>query len=142
MAGVLDGAAVLHRARTVERRDVPRAELVEAAPRNSAAGEHGVTADAMLTETSSPHLPMVHQAVMQLVHSSGEIVAALDDRSLPVTADVLAVASDERNGALFDAYFDGSPVRVYVTPAQEGPRSRSTGHSVISIAPCTGCGPP
>jgi hypothetical protein len=103
-------------------------DQIDESLRDSAPGEHGVTADQMLTGTSPQHLPITHQAYLQLVDSRGEIVAAFDDRTLPVTNEVLAVARGERDEAFFDADIDGTPVRVYATPAEEGTASKSAGH--------------
>jgi two-component system sensor histidine kinase MprB len=65
-------------------------------------------------------LPLVHEVFMQVVDGDGEAITVFDDRPLPVTAEVLAVARGDRDEAYFDAEVDGTPVRVYVTPAGEG----------------------
>jgi two-component system sensor histidine kinase MprB len=66
------------------------------------------------------HVPLVHDAFFQVVDRDGGIVAAFDDRPLPVTADVIAVARGERGESFFDADVDGTPVRVYAAPAGQG----------------------
>jgi two-component system sensor histidine kinase MprB len=66
------------------------------------------------------HVPLVQDAFMQVVDDDGEIVTTFDDRPLPVTADVLAVARGEREETYFDANIDGTSVRVYVTSAGRG----------------------
>lgn len=68
----------------------------------------------------SQHLPLVQDVFMQVVDRDGEIVTAFDDRPLPVTADVLAVARGEREDVFFDAEVDGTAVRVYVASAGQG----------------------
>jgi two-component system sensor histidine kinase MprB len=68
----------------------------------------------------SQHLPLVQDVFMQVVDREGDIVTTFDDRPLPVTADVLAVARGEREEVFFDADLDGTSVRVYVTSAGEG----------------------
>jgi two-component system sensor histidine kinase MprB len=93
-------------------------DQVDASLRDSAADEHGVTADQLLTQTAPQHLPLVHEAFMQVVDRDGEIVATFDDRALPVTDAVVAVAGGDRDEAFFDADVDGTPVRVYVTPVE------------------------
>ena len=66
------------------------------------------------------HLPLVRDVFMQVVDDDGDTVMAFDDRPLPVTADVLAVARDERDEVFFDAEVDGTSVRVYATSAGQG----------------------
>ncbi|MGH9015207.1 MAG: ATP-binding protein [Acidimicrobiia bacterium] len=72
------------------------------------------------TSTVPRDLPLVQDVYKQIVDRDGEILDTFDDRSLPVTADVLAVARGERDEALFDADVNGTPVRVYVTSAGRG----------------------
>jgi two-component system sensor histidine kinase MprB len=67
-----------------------------------------------------PQLPLVEGLFKQLVDRDGEIITTFDDRPLPVTAEVLAVARGDREEAFFDADVDGTSVRVYVTSAGEG----------------------
>jgi two-component system sensor histidine kinase MprB len=66
------------------------------------------------------HLPLVEDVFMQVVDRDGGTVTVFDDRPLPVTADVLAVARGDREEAFFDADVDGTSVRVYVTSAGRG----------------------
>lgn len=66
------------------------------------------------------HLPLVRDVFMQVVDRDGDTVMAFDDRPLPVTADVLAVARGERDEVFFDAEVDGTSVRVYATSAGRG----------------------
>lgn len=68
-----------------------------------------------------PHgLPLVQDVFGQLVDGDGEVTAMFDNRPLPVTAEVLAVARGERAEVFFDAEIDGRPVRVYATSAGPG----------------------
>jgi two-component system sensor histidine kinase MprB len=66
------------------------------------------------------HLPLVQDVFMQVVDRDGETVTIFDNRPLPVTADVLAVARGEREESFFDADVGGTSVRVYVTSVEEG----------------------
>jgi two-component system sensor histidine kinase MprB len=66
------------------------------------------------------HLPLVQDVFMQVVDRDGETVSIFDNRPLPVTSDVLAVARGEREETFFDADVDGTSVRVYVTSAGQG----------------------
>ena len=66
------------------------------------------------------HLPQVQDTFVQLVDRNGEIVSTFDDRPLPVTADVLAVALGDRAEAFFNADIDGTPVRVYASSEEQG----------------------
>jgi two-component system, OmpR family, sensor histidine kinase MprB len=67
-----------------------------------------------------PDVPLVEDLFMQVVDRDGRVVTTFDDRPLPVTADVLAVARGERNGIFFDTDVDGTSVRVYVASAGQG----------------------
>ena len=84
--------------------------------RDHAAQQH----DIPTAEPDSPHVPLIEDVYMQVVDDSGEIVTAFDDRPLPVTPVVRAVASGERADAWFDADVDGTPVRILVTSPQTG----------------------
>lgn len=66
------------------------------------------------------NVPLVQDVFMQVVDRDGEIVTTFNDRPLPVTAEVLAMARGERREAFFDADVDGTSVRVYATPAGQG----------------------
>jgi two-component system sensor histidine kinase MprB len=66
------------------------------------------------------HVPLVQDTFMQVVDRDGNVVQTFDDRPLPVTNDVLAVARGDRDEAFFDADVDGTSVRVYVASAGEG----------------------
>ena len=72
------------------------------------------------TAAGSPNVPLAGDVFMQIVDRDGEIVTAFNDRRLPVTADVLAVARGERDEIFFDAEIDGTSVRVYATAAGVG----------------------
>ena len=72
------------------------------------------------TQAVPQHLPLVRDVFMQVVDADGDTVMAFDDRPLPVTADVLAVARGERDEVFFDAEIDGTSVRVYATSAGQG----------------------
>jgi two-component system sensor histidine kinase MprB len=72
------------------------------------------------TSTLPAHLPLVHDVFMQTVDRDGAVVTTFGDRSLPVTAEVLAVARGERAEVFFDADLDGTAVRVYARSAGEG----------------------
>ena len=72
------------------------------------------------TLTAPQHVPLVRDAFMQIVDADGEIVTTFNDRPLPVTADVLAVARGERKEIFFDAEVEGTSVRVYATVAGQG----------------------
>ncbi len=72
------------------------------------------------TSAASPNVPLAGDVFMQIVDRDGEIVTAFNDRRLPVTADVLAVARGEHTEIYFDAEVDGTPVRTYATAAGEG----------------------
>lgn len=79
--------------------------------------QHGFPHDSW---TLPRHLPLVEDVFMQVVDRDGDIVSMFDDRPLPVSADVLAVARGERDENFFDADVDGTPVRVYATSAGQG----------------------
>jgi two-component system, OmpR family, sensor histidine kinase MprB len=66
------------------------------------------------------HVPLAHETFFQVVNRDGGIVASFDDRPLPVTTDVLAIARGERGATFFDATIEDSRVRVYAAPAGEG----------------------
>ena len=66
------------------------------------------------------HVPLVEDAYFQIVDRDGGIVTTFDDRPLPVTAAVIAVARGEREETFFNANVGGTRVRVYVTPAGQG----------------------
>jgi two-component system sensor histidine kinase MprB len=70
--------------------------------------------------TVPEHVPLVRDVFMQLVDGDGEVVTTFNDRPLPVTAEVLAVARGERDEVFFDAEVDGASVRVYATDAGDG----------------------
>lgn len=71
-------------------------------------------------DTDSSHVPLVENVYLQVVDGDGEIVAAFDDRTLPITAAVRAVARGQRTEAWFDADVDGVPVRIAVTSPRPG----------------------
>jgi two-component system sensor histidine kinase MprB len=66
------------------------------------------------------HLPLVQDVFMQVVDRDGETATIFDNRPLPITPEVLAVARGQREEAFFDADVNGTSVRVYVTSAGQG----------------------
>jgi two-component system sensor histidine kinase MprB len=88
--------------------------------RHSVPEAHGVSADEMVAATTPQHVPLVHEAFMQLVDDVGNVVAAFDDRTMPVTDAVIAVANGEREDAFFDARVEDASVRIYAVSAGEG----------------------
>jgi two-component system sensor histidine kinase MprB len=72
------------------------------------------------TSTVPRHLPLVEDVFMQVVDRDGETVTIFDNRPLPITPEVLAVARGEREEIFFDADVNGTSVRVYATSAGEG----------------------
>ena len=76
--------------------------------------------DLPTTEALAAHVPLVEDVFMQVVESDGEVVATLEERALPVTAAVRAVARGDRAEAWFDADVDGTPVRVVATSPRPG----------------------
>lgn len=102
---------------------VVRANLrdqVDESLRHSVPEAHGVAPEDMLSSNVPEHVPLVHEAFMQVVDANGEIIDVFDDRSLPVTDEVLAVARGERQDAFFDVQIDDTRVRVYAVPAGDG----------------------
>jgi two-component system, OmpR family, sensor histidine kinase MprB len=89
---------------------------------------HGLPPD---TSRVPEHLP-VRDAFMQVVGRSGNVASTFDNRPLPVTPDVLAVARGEHEATFFDADVAGTPVRVFVTPAGEG-RALQVGRSLTEV---------
>ncbi len=78
------------------------------------------------------HLPLVRDVFMQVVDRDGDIVTTFDDRPLPVTADVVAVARGDRDELFFDAEIEGTPVRVYAAWAGEG-TALVIGRSLVEV---------
>ena len=72
------------------------------------------------TSTLPPDPPLVQDVYKQVIDRDGEIINTFDERPLPVTADVIAVARGERQEVFFDADVDGTSVRVYATSAGRG----------------------
>jgi len=102
---------------------VVRANLrdqVDESLRHSVPEAHGVAPEDMLSSNVPEHVPLVHEAFMQVVDATGEIIDVFDDRSLPVTDEVLAVARGERLDAFFDVQIGDTRVRVYAVPAGDG----------------------
>jgi two-component system, OmpR family, sensor histidine kinase MprB len=79
--------------------------------------QHEVPRDASIVPR---HLPLVGNAFLQVVNRDGRIVSVFDERRLPVTAAVLAVARGRRASAFFDADVDGKSVRVYARAQGRG----------------------
>ena len=82
--------------------------------------EHGVDPGELPVSEMLRFLPLLDQTFMQVVDRDGDVETVFEDRTLPVTTDVLATARGERGATFFDAEVDGASVRVYVTPAGEG----------------------
>ena len=76
--------------------------------------------DVSTTETDAAHIPLLEDVFMQVVDGGGRVVATFDDRPLPVTPAVRAVAGGERAEAWFDARVNGTPVRIAVTSSEPG----------------------
>jgi two-component system sensor histidine kinase MprB len=86
-------------------------------PVSGSVTDHGFPHD---TSAAPRDLPLEQDVYRQVVDSDGDIVTTFDDRPLPVTDDVLAVARGERGATYFDADVEGTSVRVYVTSAGDG----------------------
>lgn len=76
--------------------------------------------------------PLVKDVFMQVVDRDGEVVSTFDDRPLPVTDDVLAVARGDRAEAFFDTEVGATPVRVYAVAAGEG-TAFEIGRSLVEV---------
>ncbi len=66
------------------------------------------------------HVPLVQDVFMQVIDRDGQVVTAFDNRQLPVTAEVLAVARGDRTEVFFTTKLRGTSVRVYATSASAG----------------------
>ncbi len=98
------------------RDQIDRSLISESPPRHD-----DTTASHRVPPATAPeHLPLVRDAYMQVVDGNGNVVSVFDNRTLPVTADVLAVARGQRQDAFFDADVNGTAVRVYVTSTGQG----------------------
>jgi two-component system sensor histidine kinase MprB len=86
-------------------------------PASGSVEQHGVPPD---PSAAAHDPPPAQQVFRQVVDRDGTIVTMVGDRRLPVTAEVLAVARDERRDAFFDADVGGTSMRVYVTSAGDG----------------------
>jgi two-component system sensor histidine kinase MprB len=86
--------------------------------RDHGAQEHGLRPGQ--TFTAPDHLPLVEDVFLQIVGRDGTVTASFDDRPLPVTTAVRAVARGERPEVYFDADVNGTPVRIYVTSTEQG----------------------
>jgi two-component system sensor histidine kinase MprB len=82
-------------------------------------------------------LPLVQDIFMQVVDGEGEIVTVFDERPLPVSAEVLAVARGERDEVFFDAVIDGTSVRVYAVSAGPG-TALEVGRSLTEVEDALG----
>jgi len=99
------------------RDQIDQSLIAEITHGSTGADEHGVRPE---TTTAPEHLPLVRDAFMQEIDRDGEVVNTFDNRPLPVTSGVMAVARGQREAALFDADVDGSPVRIYVAATDNG----------------------
>ena len=84
------------------------------------------------TSTVPSHLPLVQDVFMQVVDRDGETVTVFDNRPLPITPEVLAVARGEREETFFNADVNGTSVRVYATSAGQG-TARQVGRSLTEV---------
>jgi two-component system sensor histidine kinase MprB len=78
---------------------------------------HRIPSDA---STLPQHLTLVRDVFLQEIDRDGKVLSVFDDRPLPVTADVRAVARGQRDDAFFDVDANGTPVRVYATAKARG----------------------
>ena len=76
--------------------------------------------DLSRTETDGAHVPLIEDVYMQVIDADGRVVTVLDDRPLPITSVVRAVARGDRAEALFETDVDGTRVRISVTSPQPG----------------------
>ncbi|MGH8775444.1 MAG: ATP-binding protein [Jiangellaceae bacterium] len=76
--------------------------------------------DIPTTETDAAHVPLIEDVYAQVVDSDDGIVTTFDNRPLPITDAVRAVARGQRAEAWFDADVDGTPVRIAVTSPEPG----------------------
>lgn len=80
-------------------------DQVDESLRHSApADQHDVVRD---MPAVPPHLPLVKDRFTQVVDRNGLVVMLFDDRPLPVTTDVRAVARGERKSIFFDVDMGG-----------------------------------
>ena len=82
--------------------------------------EHAAQAHDVPLTAGGAHGPLMEDVYLQAVDADGDIVTSFEDRPLPVTAAVRAVARGARDEAWFDADVDGTPVRVAVTSPRPG----------------------
>ncbi len=115
------------------RDQIDRSLISESPPRHD-----DTTASHRVPPATAPeHLPLVRDAYMQVVDGNGNVVSVFDNRTLPVTADVLAVARGQRQDAFFDAdvkaprcgFTSLRPVRGLCRSAARSPRSNRRCHS-------------
>jgi two-component system sensor histidine kinase MprB len=107
---------VVMRGNLYDQIDESLIEESESLSHDGPVGEHGFPPDTPVPE----HLPLVQDVFMQEVDRDGDIVTTFDDRPLPVTANVRAVARGERAQTFFDADVEGTSVRVYATSTGQG----------------------
>jgi two-component system, OmpR family, sensor histidine kinase MprB len=112
----------------VERRNL-YGQIDESLSHNGPASE---SAAQHQLDTSAPRLPFARDIFKQVIDRDGDILSAFDDRRLPVTPDVLAVARGEREETFFNADIDGTSVRVYATTAGQG-RALELGRSLTEV---------
>jgi two-component system sensor histidine kinase MprB len=94
--------------------------------------EHDLEGHLPESSGDSDHVPLVDDVFMQVVDGDGEIVSSFDERPLPVGPEVIAVASGERDSALFDASVGDRPVRIYAVKAGGG-LVLQVGRSLIEV---------
>jgi len=126
--GVSAGVYLVERGNLRDRIDQSLIEQSRQLSHNGQVKQHGFPPGTANAE----HSPLVQDVYMQLVNRDGDAVVVFDDRPLPVTADVLAVARGERQEAFFDARIHGTSVRVHVTSAGQG-EALQVGRSLAEV---------
>jgi two-component system sensor histidine kinase MprB len=111
------------------RDQIDQSLVDDSARRHGGSGaEHSVPP---ANSTAPEHLPLVGSAFLQVVDRDGEVITSFDNRPLPITEDVRAVARGDQADAFFDAEVDGTPVRVYVTATDQG--AQQVGRSLVEV---------
>jgi two-component system sensor histidine kinase MprB len=112
VVGVSIAVYVVERGNLHDQIDKSLVEESESLRHDGPVGRHLRRDAATLPE----HLPLVQDVYMQVIDRRGDIVTTLDDRPLPIPAEVKAVARGERPETFLNADVDGTSVRVYVIP--------------------------